>query len=81
MLSELLLTDMARLSQQDNMPLHRQLYEAMRRAMLDGKLAAGDRLPSSRELTHDLGLSRNTVVAALDQLKAVARWAIASQEV
>jgi len=50
------------------MPLHRQLYEAMRRAMLDGKLAAGDRLPSSRELTHDLGLSRNTVVAALNQL-------------
>ena len=68
MLSELLLTDMARLSQQDNMPLHRQLYEAMRRAMLDGKLGAGDRLPSSRELTHDLGLSRNTVVAALNQL-------------
>ncbi|MEY4738580.1 MAG: hypothetical protein RL302_2899 [Pseudomonadota bacterium] len=68
MLSELLLTEMARLSQQDNMPLHRQLYEAMRRAMLDGKLGAGDRLPSSRELTHDLGLSRNTVVAALNQL-------------
>ena len=50
------------------MPLHRQLYEAMRRALLDGKLAAGDRLPSSRELTQDLKLSRNTVVAALGQL-------------
>lgn len=68
MLSELLLTEIARLSQQENMPLHRQLYEAMRRAILDGKLGAGDRLPSSRELTHDLGLSRNTVVAALNQL-------------
>ncbi len=68
MLSELLLTEMARLGQQDNMPLHRQLYEAMRRAILDGKLAAGDRLPSSRELTQDLSLSRNTVVAALNQL-------------
>jgi GntR family transcriptional regulator / MocR family aminotransferase len=68
MLSELLLTEMVRLSQQDNMPLHRQLYEALRRAMLDGKLAAGDRLPSSRELTADLKLSRNTVVAALSQL-------------
>ena len=68
MLSELLLTEMARLSQQDNMPLHRQLYEALRRAMLDGKLTAGDRLPSSRELTTDLNLSRNTVVAALSQL-------------
>lgn len=68
MLSELLLTEMGRLSQQDTMPLHRQLYEAMRRAILDGKLAAGDRLPSSRELTQDLNLSRNTVVAALNQL-------------
>lgn len=68
MLSELLLTEMSRLSAQDNMPLHRQLYEAMRRAILDGKLSAGDRLPSSRELTQDLRLSRNTVVAALNQL-------------
>ncbi|QDL54610.1 PLP-dependent aminotransferase family protein [Rhodoferax aquaticus] len=68
MLSELLLTEMAALSQSDAMPLHRQLYEALRRAILDGKLLAGDRLPSSRELTADLGLSRNTVVAALNQL-------------
>jgi GntR family transcriptional regulator/MocR family aminotransferase len=68
MLSELLLTEMARLSGAENMPLHRQLYEAMRRAILDGKIAAGDRLPSSRELTLDLKLSRNTVVAALNQL-------------
>lgn len=68
MLSELLLTEMTRLSAQDNMPLHRQLYEALRRAILDGKLSAGDRLPSSRELTQDLQLSRNTVVAALNQL-------------
>ncbi|MDO8252816.1 MAG: PLP-dependent aminotransferase family protein [Rhodoferax sp.] len=48
--------------------MHRQLYEALRRAILDGKLSAGDRLPSSRELTHDLSMSRNTVVAALNQL-------------
>jgi len=67
MLSELLLADMARTAH-SAMPLHRQLYEAMRRAILGGKLAAGDRLPSSRELTQDLGLSRNTVVAALNQL-------------
>ncbi len=68
MLSELLLTEIARLSLQDKLPLHRQLYEALRRAILDGKLSAGDRLPSSRELTQDLNLSRNTVVAALNQL-------------
>jgi GntR family transcriptional regulator/MocR family aminotransferase len=68
MLSELLLTEIARLSQSGKLPIHRQLYEALRRAILDGKLVAGDRLPSSRELTRELGMSRNTVVAALNQL-------------
>lgn len=68
MLSEFLLTEMARLGLPSKLPLHRQLYEALRCAMLQGKLSAGERLPSSRELTQDLKLSRNTVMAALDQL-------------
>lgn len=68
MLSELLLTEINRLGQQTRLPLHRQLYEALRRAILDGKLGADERLPSSRDLVQDLGLSRNTVVAALNQL-------------
>ena len=68
MLSEFLLSEMNRLGAQDALPLHRQLYEALRRAMLDGKLGAGERLSSSRDLALDLGLSRNTVVAALNQL-------------
>ena len=68
MLSEFLLTEMNRLGAQDALPLHRQLYEALRRAMLDGKLGAGERLPSSRDLAQDLNLSRNTVVAAINQL-------------
>jgi GntR family transcriptional regulator/MocR family aminotransferase len=68
MLSELLLAEMARAKTQTKQPLHRQLYEVLRRALLDGKIIAGDRLPSSRVLMRDLGLSRNTVVAALNQL-------------
>ena len=68
MLSEFLLSEMTRLGSQDALPLHRQLYEALRRAMLDGKLGAGERLPSSRDLAQDLNLSRNTVVAAINQL-------------
>ncbi len=68
MLSELLIAEIARLKLLNNLPLHRQLYEALRCAMLDGKISAGDRLPSSRTLTLDLDLSRNTVVAALNQL-------------
>src|SRR5512145_2174203 len=68
MLSEFLLAEMNRLGSHDALPLHRQLYESLRRAMLDGKLGAGERLPSSRDLAQDLNLSRNTVVAAINQL-------------
>ena len=68
MLSEFLLAEMNRLAAQAALPLHRQLYEGLRRAILDGKLPAGERLPSSRDLAQDLELSRNTVVAAINQL-------------
>lgn len=68
MLSELLLTEIHRLGASSKLPLHRQLYEALRRTILNGKIEAGVRLPSSRDLMHDLGMSRNTVVAALNQL-------------
>lgn len=68
MLSEFLDARMGQADSRLGLPLHRQLYEALRRALLDGKLAPGDRLPSSRELAQDLRLSRNTVVAAISQL-------------
>ena len=70
MLSELLTSELARIGNGSNsdLPLHRQMYEALRKVMLDGHLQAGERLPSSRELAADLQLSRNTVIAALSQL-------------
>lgn len=68
MLSELLITHVGPLRARAGLPLHRQLYEALRRAMLDGKLKAGERLPSTRDLAQDLQLSRNTVVTAIEQL-------------
>ena len=50
--------------------LHRQLYNQLRDAILSGRLSAGTRLPSTRELAHELGLARNTVLNAFDQLYA-----------
>jgi len=67
MISELLLREIAR-PKQTRLPVHRQLYEVLRRAILDGYLVPDERLPSSRDLVQDLKLSRNTVVAALTQL-------------
>ncbi|TBR30666.1 MAG: GntR family transcriptional regulator, partial [Reyranella sp.] len=51
-------------------PLHRQIGEQMRRAILDGRLKPGTRLPSSRVLAQDLDCARGTVVLAFDQLVA-----------
>ncbi|HEV3468952.1 MAG TPA: PLP-dependent aminotransferase family protein [Pyrinomonadaceae bacterium] len=51
-------------------PLYRQLYEALRRAILAGQLKPGTRLPSTRELAGDLRVSRNTVMNAYEQLLA-----------
>jgi len=45
-----------------------QLCGQLRHAMMTGRLAAGQQLPSSRELCGMLGVARNTVSAALDQL-------------
>ncbi|MBA3534472.1 MAG: PLP-dependent aminotransferase family protein [Ardenticatenales bacterium] len=58
------------LERQSDTPLHRQLYDSLRRAILAGQLRAGTRLPSTRTLAQELGLSRNTVLAAFDQLLA-----------
>ncbi len=51
-------------------PLSRQLYERLRTAILLGQLGAGFRLPSTRLLAKELGVSRNTVLLAYDQLLA-----------
>lgn len=48
----------------------RALTEALRRAILQGRLATGTRLPASRTLAVDLGLARNTVLYAYEQLSA-----------
>ena len=51
-------------------PLYRQLYDALRDAILEGRLPAGARLPSSRVLAGDLDVARNTVLTAFEQLAA-----------
>ena len=51
-------------------PLFQQVYRSMREAILAGRLRAGDRLPVTRTLARDLGISRNVVLIAYEQLIA-----------
>lgn len=61
---------LAGLDPRARLPLHRQLYEEIRNAILDGRVSPGDRIPSTRGLAQDLGVSRTTVLQAVDQLRA-----------
>jgi GntR family transcriptional regulator/MocR family aminotransferase len=51
-------------------PLHRQIGEQVRRAILERRLAPGQRLPSSRLMAGELDVARGTVLLAMDQLIA-----------
>lgn len=51
-------------------PLHRQLYDALRAAIVSGRLPGGARLPSTRQFALEMGVSRVTVAGAFDQLRA-----------
>jgi GntR family transcriptional regulator/MocR family aminotransferase len=49
-------------------PRQRMLHECLRAAIRNGTLAAGTRLAASRALAEELGLARNTVLYAYEQL-------------
>ena len=53
-----------------HIPMHRQIYEKIRQAILSGEIPSRSRIPSSRSLAAQLGISRMTVVNAYDQLFA-----------
>lgn len=53
-----------------NGSLYLQLTRALKAAVASGRLTAGERLPTTRALAEELGLGRNTVRNAYDQLMA-----------
>ncbi|HTH53788.1 MAG TPA: PLP-dependent aminotransferase family protein [Edaphobacter sp.] len=64
-LTEILLGERA-----EGEPVYRWLYGALRREILEGRLRAGTRLPATRDLAAEYGLSRGTIVTAFEELKA-----------
>lgn len=59
-----------RLDPASKAPLFRQLYDAIKQAILAGQLGAGIQLPPTRALAILLGISRQTVLNAYEQLMA-----------
>ncbi|ANN76232.1 PLP-dependent aminotransferase family protein [Bordetella flabilis] len=51
-------------------PIGDQIHASLRQAILDGRLAPGQRLPSGRDLAAQLGVARGTIRVAYDRLIA-----------
>src|ERR1700729_832787 len=51
-------------------PLHRQIYDQWRQGILSGRFRRAERVPSTRELSVSLAVSRSTVTQAYEQLIA-----------
>jgi Transcriptional regulators containing a DNA-binding HTH domain and an aminotransferase domain (MocR family) and their eukaryotic orthologs len=58
------------LDRESSTPLIRQIYYQISAQILEGQLVAGERLPSTREIAGELGVSRNVAMEAYDQLAA-----------
>ncbi|HZX27458.1 MAG TPA: PLP-dependent aminotransferase family protein [Telluria sp.] len=67
---QLLLHDFERRQDCADWPRQRVIHQCLRAAILDGRLATGTRLHASRELARELGIARNTVLYAYEQLAA-----------
>ena len=50
--------------------LGKRLYDALQQAIQEGMISPGTRLPASRDLAAELAVSRNTVLAAYEQLQS-----------
>src|SRR5579862_2780779 len=61
---------LVRLDRSARQPLRAQLEAGVREAIRDGRLRGGERLPSSRELARELGVSRGMVQDCYGQLLA-----------
>ncbi len=56
------------LDAESGVPLHRQLYDGLRAAIVGGRVTPGTRLPSTRALAEALGVSRSTITSSFAQL-------------
>ncbi len=58
-----------RIEPNSHLPVYAQLKEQIRFLILNGELAPGTRLPNTRQLAGFLGINRNTVLKAYQELK------------
>ncbi|MDQ3233293.1 MAG: PLP-dependent aminotransferase family protein [Pseudobdellovibrionaceae bacterium] len=63
---------------EDERPKVVRIAEAIRRAIQDNRLKPGEKIPPSRNLAHDCGVHRQTVMQALESIRKEG-WIVAKQ--
>ena len=58
-----------RLREETDSPIYQQIIDQIKAQIADGTLKKGDKLPSVRELSADLGINVNTVYKAYKELE------------
>lgn len=58
------------LNHQSEIPLHQQLYDELRQAILNGRLLPRQKLPSTRSIAQSLGISRTTATQSYNRLQS-----------
>jgi len=56
------------ISKNSDIPIYQQVYEQIRKMIVKKRLLPGDRLPASRKLATDLGVSRTSIIQSFEQL-------------
>lgn len=54
---------------QSRVPIYEQLYGCVKNMLMDGEIKPGDKLPSVREMSKELGVNPNTVTKAFQALE------------
>lgn len=57
-----------KIDEKDTRTLQQQVFQQIRSLILEGRLRSGDPVPASRDLSQQLGVSRNTILIAYDHL-------------
>lgn len=55
----------------DNKPIYRQIVDHAFNLIIGGEWSPGERIPSVRELSAELGVNTRTVLKAMDELQAL----------
>jgi len=53
----------------NNMPIYLQVIHRLKQDIVTGKLSPGDKMPSSRDYSRDLGLNFNTVARVYKEME------------